>query len=160
MPIYKVNIKDGVSEKFVEGNSYWNLSVIGDYIYCNEYDGNIYKIGIKDKNITSVLDKQRFQLGLKDGEGSFSEILYESGNYLNFVGMDDNYMYLVEFGSLYRYSIDEKANTLILEKDVNYITVKDRWGYYEEDNSIYRTKIDTNKVEKVSDEAVDYMFGL
>lgn len=67
--IYKARAQGGTPEKIVNEPYYRNLSVVGDYIYCNGYDGNIYRIGINDKSVTSLLDindMKKLILGDKD----------------------------------------------------------------------------------------------
>lgn len=66
--LYKVTIEGGVPEKLVSDTSYYNLSVIGGYIYCQGDNDIIYKIDIKNKKVTSLLDKPEALVNTNDNE--------------------------------------------------------------------------------------------
>lgn len=72
--IYKIRIQGGGIEKVVDEPNCRNLSVIGDYIYCNGYDGNIYKIEINDKSITRLIDMKDIPVKNKFTNGAISLI--------------------------------------------------------------------------------------
>lgn len=122
--IYKMRTKDGKPEKVadVDGVHYFDLSVIGEYIYCSGSDGFIYKIGINDKRITKLLDANKVLQDNLNIEGNITiiEAVTDEEIYFSFYAMDRIALYKMELdGSNVQKIVDGYYN--IIHMDSRYI---------------------------------------
>lgn len=122
--IYRVRTKGGEPEKFVEGNYYWNLSIIGDYIYCNDESGTINRINMKDKSITNLLDMSEIQSDSHDYENWVVNIEAVTNKDIYFLTYTSN-----NGAGLYRTGLDGSNTKKIAEGYYDVIYVDKEYIY-------------------------------
>lgn len=145
--INKVKANGSKIEKIAEGN-FSEINIIGNKIYCLEYDEDDYKI-----NLISMKKNG------KDKETLARDVDLET------VIAVDKWVYYSKNDNLYRVKLDGTDREKISSKNILYYQIEGKWIYYiyEKDSSSYIAKMkldgeDSEKIAKIdtSDEYKEY----
>lgn len=130
--IYKTRTKGGGSEKIVDGDYYRGLNVIGDYIYCQEGGEKIYKIGIKDKSITNLLENKISTLEDESGLMLYNTIEAVTDKEIYFT------LFAYESQSLYRMDLKDGRINKIMDGYYPVVHVDEKYIYcYRVEKDLY-----------------------
>lgn len=139
--INKVKTNGKKVQTIAEGNMY-GLNVVGNYIYCIEYDEDRYQ-----NNLIRIR---------KNGKGKERLARDIDGDAISVV---DNWVYYCKNDNLYRVRVNGKDREKVSSREISYYQIEGKWIYYIYQNNsseyIARMKLngkDSERLAKADDE--------
>lgn len=153
--IYKVG--DILEKKF---DGIMSVYVSDEDVYYSDFDGNVKKYNIKNKNVSTVLLAE-------DAETEGEKIKFGSAVNENWITVKDNTLYYIGSGSglgrgrIYAYDMLNKGKSeIIVDKAVAKFLIYNDKIVYQYKGDIYLMSINDNDVEKLTTESKVNYFSI